>query len=98
MQVREERWEDGTSTRFVHSETDQLERVEDYDAKGDLMRSVDYRYDGLGRNIERIVQRAGGKLLRRLTFEFRDGMKGAVHREYDENDKLVFTRVSEIAE
>ena len=97
MQVEEKRWENGSSTRYLRSETDRLERLEDYDEKGQLTMAVDYRYDDRGRNTERIVRRAGGKQIRRLTFEFQDSVKGAIHREYDENDKLVLTRLDEDA-
>src|SRR5262245_52044280 len=95
MRVRQERWEDGSSTRFLHSESDRLERLEDYDGQGNLLRFVEYRYDERGRNTERIVRRAGGKQLRRLTVEFQDSTTGAIHREYDEKDDLVFTRLTE---
>lgn len=92
MRVEENKSEDGRLTRYLRSAADRLERLEDYDESGQLTMTVDYQYDDGGRNTERIVRRADGKQLRRLTFEFQDSMKGAVHREYDENDTLVFTR------
>ena len=97
MRVTESSWENGSSTRYLRSETERLERLEDYDDKGHLTMAVDYLYDDRGRNTERVVRKADGKQIRRLTFEFQDSMKGAIHREYDENDKLLFTRIAEDA-
>ena len=97
MRTTENRRKDGSFTRHVLSLADRLERTEDYDQKGQLTLAVEYRYDDQNRNIERIVRNAAGKQIRRLTFEFKPSVKGAVHREYDENDRLLFTRTEEDA-
>lgn len=92
MDTKVEKADDGSFTKYFHSQYGRLERLEDYDQNGKLILSVEYCYDDKDQNIERVVRDSSGKQIRRLSFEFNDSGSEEIHREYDANDVLLFTR------
>ena len=92
MQVREDRGDDNSSTKYHYSDTGELLRLEDFDRDGQLTLTVDYRYDERGNNVERIIRNAQGKLVRRLEFDFDAEGNEVVHREFNDKNVLQFTQ------
>jgi hypothetical protein len=89
---RIERWDDGTSTAFYSDEAGREHRVEDFDATGTLVLSIDRQYNESGANIGwTVFDHKTERTLRRFEVVFTPEGRPVELREYDEREAFVQT-------